>query len=51
MGPGEDRGIIEGSKAHAQGMTGSRDFFFCSVYLLCCVCFFWGDSASRGEVV
>lgn len=50
--PGEDRGIIEGSKAHAhaKAMTGSWDFF-CSIYLLCCVCFFGGDSASRAGAV
>lgn len=35
-GPGETGGIIERSKAHAQAMTGSWDFFlFCLSFVLC----------------
>lgn len=47
-GPGEIGGIIERSKAHAQAMTGSRDFLFCSVHLLCRVCFLGGLHGEGG---
>lgn len=49
--PGEDRGIIEGSKAHAQAMTRSRDFFLFRLSFVLCLFFGGGDSASRAGAV
>lgn len=47
-GPGEiGGGIIERIKAHAQAMTGSRDFFFV-LSIFCVVYVFWGVCMASG---